>query len=83
MNHSLKVILENPGIDPGTSHMLSERSTTSANSPSLRLLDMSWVFAVRPVRGTERSLRLWEVRGRYTDYSDYFLYIYLFSTSTL
>ena len=27
-------LLENPGIDPGTSHMLSERSTTWANSPS-------------------------------------------------
>ena len=25
--------LENPGIDPGTSHMLSERSTIWANSP--------------------------------------------------
>ena len=25
--------LEIPGIDPGTSHMLSERSTTWANSP--------------------------------------------------
>ena len=32
--HSTKSILENPGIDPGTSHMLSERSTTWANSPS-------------------------------------------------
>ena len=30
-----KKILENPGIDPGTSHMLSERSTTWANSPVL------------------------------------------------
>ena len=26
--------MENQGIDPGTSHMLSERSTTWANSPS-------------------------------------------------
>ena len=26
--------MENPGIDPGTSHMLSERSTTWANSPA-------------------------------------------------
>ena len=25
--------MENPGIDRGTSHMLSERSTTWANSP--------------------------------------------------
>ena len=25
--------MENPGIDPGTSHMQSERSTTWANSP--------------------------------------------------
>ena len=25
--------MENPGIDPGTSHMLSERSTTWANPP--------------------------------------------------
>ena len=25
--------MENPGIDPGTSHMLSERSTTWGNSP--------------------------------------------------
>ena len=29
-----KSYLENPGIDPGTSHMLSERSTTWANSPT-------------------------------------------------
>ena len=28
-----KSILENPGIDPGTSHMRSERSTIWANSP--------------------------------------------------
>ena len=28
-----KIFMENPGIDPGTSHMLSERSTTWANSP--------------------------------------------------
>ena len=28
-----KNFLENPGIDPGTSHMLSERSTIWANSP--------------------------------------------------
>ena len=26
--NGVKVQLENPGIDPGTSHMLSERSTT-------------------------------------------------------
>ena len=26
-------MVENPGIDPGTSHMLSERSTIWANSP--------------------------------------------------
>ena len=29
-----KSILENPGIDPGTSHMLSERSTIWANPPT-------------------------------------------------
>ena len=27
-NNKIKNIVENPGIDPGTSHMLSERSTT-------------------------------------------------------
>ena len=27
-------MVENPGIDPGTSHMLSERFTIWANSPS-------------------------------------------------
>ena len=30
----LKRCLENPGIDPGTSHMQSERSTIWANPPS-------------------------------------------------
>ena len=30
-----KALLENPGIDPGTSRMLSGRSTTWANSPTL------------------------------------------------
>ena len=29
-----KKLLENPGIDPGTSHMLSERSTIWANPPT-------------------------------------------------
>ena len=29
----IKTILELPGIDPGTSHMLSERSTTWATAP--------------------------------------------------
>ena len=29
-----KNLLENPGIDPGTSHMLSERSTTWASPPT-------------------------------------------------
>ena len=28
-------MLEDPGIDPGTSHMLSERSTTWANPPDI------------------------------------------------
>ena len=28
-------MVENPGIDPGTFHMLSERSTILANSPIL------------------------------------------------
>ena len=28
MAHTNKTFLELPGIDPGTSHMLSERSTT-------------------------------------------------------
>ena len=32
LKHS-EIYLENPGIDPGTSHMLSERFTTWANSP--------------------------------------------------
>ena len=34
MNKNEKKFLENPGIDPGTSHMLSERSTIWANSPT-------------------------------------------------
>ncbi len=29
--------MENPGIDPGTSRMLSERSTIWANPPHIRL----------------------------------------------
>ena len=28
-------MLEDPGIDPGTSHMQSERSTTWANPPDI------------------------------------------------
>ena len=28
-------MLEDPGIDPGTSHMLIERSTTWANLPDI------------------------------------------------
>ena len=31
-----KKVLENPGIDPGTSHMLSERSTIWANPPTAK-----------------------------------------------
>ena len=36
-------LLENPGIDPGTSHMLSERSTIWANPPDnvVRTLNQS------------------------------------------
>ena len=30
-------MLEDPGIDPGTSHMQSERSTTWANPPDIQL----------------------------------------------
>ena len=30
-----KIFLEAPGIDPGTSHMLSERSTIWATPPKL------------------------------------------------
>ena len=33
LQNTFKRYLENPGIDPGTSHMLSERSTIWANSP--------------------------------------------------
>ena len=32
-----KKLLENPGIDPGTSHMLSERSTIWANPPTAKV----------------------------------------------
>ena len=38
--------MENPGIDPGTSHMLSERSTTWANSPAVvssRVKSIYWL----------------------------------------
>ena len=28
-------MIEDPGVDPGTSHMLSERSTTWANPPDM------------------------------------------------
>ena len=34
-------MLEDPGIDPGTSHMQSERSTTWANPP-----DISYDFKI-------------------------------------
>ena len=34
-----KKLLEAPGIDPGTSHMLSERSTIWATSPVLKVLE--------------------------------------------
>ena len=39
---SMKKMLENPGIDPGTSHMLSERSTTWANSPDNISVKYEW-----------------------------------------
>ena len=32
--HEMKKDMEDPGIDPGTSRMLSERSTIWANPPS-------------------------------------------------
>ena len=51
--------MENPGIDPGTSHMLSERSTIWANPPTdSSILEIS-VFVI--------SLRFC------TDYSDEWL----------
>ena len=40
----IKLPVENPGIDPGTSHMLSERSTTWANSPSQEYVDYNWPY---------------------------------------
>ena len=36
-NWTRKKFLENPGIDPGTSHMLSERSTIWANPPTYEI----------------------------------------------
>ena len=37
--------MKNPGIDPGTSRMLSGRSTVWANSSvSLEFVDISWSF---------------------------------------
>ena len=36
-----KKLLENPGIDPGTSHMLSERSTTWASPPYLEMVKLN------------------------------------------
>ena len=52
--------MENPGIDPGTSHMLSERSTTWANSPFDNIQGEFWKFdqymrQLRPVK-TQISL---------------------------
>ncbi len=35
-------VLENPGIDPGTSHMLSERSTIWANPPWDAIIVVTW-----------------------------------------
>ena len=37
-----KKSVENPGIDPGTSHLQSERSTTWANSPMSMYMVVDW-----------------------------------------
>ena len=55
--HSHKKKLDNPGIDPGTSHMLSERSTIWANRPPLLTL-----ASVAPYRNPKPVDRLMHVR---------------------
>ena len=42
--------MENVGIDPTTSHMLSERSTTWANSPAA-IVHVVFFFLALPIRG--------------------------------
>ena len=48
-------MLEDPGIDPGTSHMQSERSTTWANPPdiSFKILYLKFNFRIREDPGID------------------------------
>ena len=53
-----KLFLENPGIDPGTSHMLSERSTTWANSPSMWSADIQFLPVLRMMASSFRFCKI-------------------------
>ena len=58
--------LENPGIDPGTSHMLSERSTIWANSPHAPWINhyqnICWMKLSFDIIERKRNQKTWDTR---------------------